>query len=192
MIYTICAILSVGLTFLSGVSYIRATLEGRVQPNLATWLLWAIAPLIGTVAQLASGVGLSTIVVFSSGFFPLCVVLASFRNPQSYWKLQSFDYACGVFSLLALVLWAVTRDAAIAILLSILSDMLAAIPTLRKCYTHPETEDRRAYVLATLGNTVGLGSIREYSFESLAFNLYLAAMPALLVLLLYRKRQRQV
>lgn len=180
-------VVSVGLSILSGLSYVRATLKGEAQPNRVTWLLWAAAPLIGAAGQFASGVGLSTAVVLISGIMPLCVFLASFANRRAYWALSPFDYACGGFSLLALALWALTRDPVVAIALSLLADILAGGPTILKFYAHPETEDRRSYLLAAMANVLGLFAIREYSFESLAFNLYLATATVLFLPLLFRK-----
>ena len=187
MIHTLITILSVGLSVASGLSYIRATLKGDAQPNRVTWLLWAIAPIIGASAQFASGVGISTLVVLVSGVMPFCVFLASFVNRRAYWKLMPFDYACGAFSLLAIILWALTRNPVIAIAFSLVSDVFAAVPTIRKFYSHPETEDRRSYLLAAMGNVLGLFAITQYSFESLAFNLYLALMTVCFLPMLYRK-----
>ena len=184
---TLFAIVSVSLSVLSGLSYVVATLKGRAQPNRVTWLLWGIAPLIGSAAQIASGVGLSTAVVLASGIMPICVFLASFYNSRAYWKLEPRDYACGIFSLLAFVMWALTQNPTAAIVFALVSDILAALPTIRKFYTHPETEDRRSYVLAAIGNVIGLFSITSYSFESLAFNVYLVMMTVTFVPLLYQK-----
>lgn len=192
MLQTTIAIVSVALSVLSGLSYIRATLRGEAKPNRVTWLLWAIAPAIGGFAQLASGVGISTAVIFASAVMPLCVFTASFANPEAYWKLERFDYACGVFSVLAVALWVMTDNPTLAIIFSLISDMLAATPTVRKFFTHPETEDRRSYVLAAAGNVLGLFSIKDYSFESTAFNVYLALMTVTFLPLLFRRELSRI
>jgi len=51
---------------------------------------------------------------FSGGLFPL--FLASFVNPQSYWKLTSFDLMCGSLSLIALFVGGAVDSPRIAIL----------------------------------------------------------------------------
>jgi len=190
MLHTLITFVSVSLTVLAGLSYIRATLRGEARPNRVTWLLWAVAPLIGGVAQLASGVGLSTLVVLSSGVMPFLVFASSFANPKAYWALSRFDYVCGGFSVLALVLWALTRDPTVAILFSLIADVLAGAPTILKFVRHPETEDRRSYIFAAMGNVLGLFSITEYSFESVAFNAYLAFATTVFLPLLYRRELR--
>lgn len=44
--------------------YIKATLKGETKPNKVTWLMWTIAPLIGTVAALSDGVRWAVLPVF--------------------------------------------------------------------------------------------------------------------------------
>src|SRR3989344_785767 len=83
--------------------YIRDTLYRKTKPNRATWFMWSLAPLIATGAALSSGVGWAVLPVFMSGFGPLLVFIASFVNKNSYWKLEQFDYWCGLFSVLALL-----------------------------------------------------------------------------------------
>jgi hypothetical protein len=68
------------------------------------------------------------------------IFLASFTNKKAYRKLEKIDYICGIFSALALVLWRVTKEPAVATIFAILSDGFAAIPTLRKGWRYPETE----------------------------------------------------
>ena len=186
--HTAFAIAGAVINFVGGLSYVRAILEGKATPNRVTWLLWAFVPLIAGAAQLRSGVGMSTLVVMSVGASPACVVIASFIVHKGSWKLGPFDYVCGACALAALALWAMTGDPVTAIVLSILGDAAAALPTLRKAWLAPETEDRPAYVLALIGMILGLLSIREATFSAYAFNVYLLIVSGALVTILYLPR----
>ncbi len=73
-------------------AYIRDTLIGKTKPNLVSWSMWALAPLIGTGAAIFAHADLwATVRIFLAGFIPLLVIVASFANKQSYWKLGLFD-----------------------------------------------------------------------------------------------------
>src|SRR3989344_2835933 len=85
--------------FLGGVAYIKDTLRGKTKPNRVTWFLWMLAPYIGTAAAIGGGVSWAILPVFMAGFIPMLVLFASFLNKNAYWKLGSFDYLCGAFSL---------------------------------------------------------------------------------------------
>ena len=178
------------INFVACLSYVRAILRSEATPNRVTWLLWAFVPLIAGVAQWRSGVGISTLVVLSVGAGPACVVLASFVGGTGSWRLGPFDYVCGACSLAALALWAITGDPVTAIVLSILADAAAALPTVRKAWLEPATENRPAYLIAFVGMVVGILSVREATFSACAFNAYLVAASGTLVLILYLPRRR--
>jgi len=189
---TLLALAGSIVNFAACVNYVRAILKGEAAPNRVTWFLWALVPLIAGVAQLRAGVGISTLVVLSVGAGPACVVLASFVKRTGSWQLGPFDYVCGACALAALALWAVTGEPVTAIVLSIIGDFAAALPTLRKAWLAPATENRPAYVIALLGTTLGIFSVEETTFAAYAFNAYLVAVVGALVLILYLPRRRGV
>ena len=138
-----------------------------------TWLMWSIAPMIGTAAALASGVTWATLPVFMAGLMPLLVFLASFVNPNSYWKLERFDWICGSLAVLALLLWYLSRDAGIAIMFAIASDFSAGVPTLVKCWKYPETETASGFTASGFNNLMSFLVISQWNFANIAFPLYL-------------------
>jgi len=187
--HTAFAIAGAAVNFAACVSYVRAILKGEATPNRVAWSLWALVPLIAGAAQLRAGVGFSTLVVLSVGAGPACVVLASFLRGTGAWQLGLFDYLCGACALAALALWAVTGEPVTAIALSILGDFAAALPTLRKAWLAPATENRSAYLIAFIGMVLGIFSVREATFAAYAFNAYLVAASSTFVLILYWPRK---
>ena len=184
------AIAGAVINFVGGLSYVRAILKGEATPNRVTWFLWAFVPLIAGAAQWQSGVGISTLVVLSVGAGPACVVLASFIAGSGSWQLGPFDYVCGACSLAALALWALTGDPVTAIVLSILGDATAALPTLRKAWLAPATEARSTYLISFVGMVIGIFSVQAPTFAAYAFNAYLVLASSTLVLILYWPRKR--
>ncbi len=123
--------------------YVRDTVRGHTQPNRVTWLLWAVAPLIGFAAEIGEGVGVIAVTTLtcSVGFRAARGAGRLVRQPPRLrLRLTPFDLACGALSVLALIAWQVTGSGNVAILFSVLADLLAAAPTLRKAYTSPHTE----------------------------------------------------
>jgi hypothetical protein len=169
-------------------SYVKKTLKGENKPNRITWLMWSVAPLIATFAAITDGVGWSVLPVFMAGFGPLLVFIASFINKNSYWRLGIFDYLCGLFSLLALILWGITKEPNIAILFAIASDGSAAIPTLIKAWKYPETESVGPYATGLFSALTSFVAIKIWNFSSLAFPLYLVMICALLIVSVYSRQ----
>lgn len=185
-----CAILGAGLGSLGGLYYLYETLTGKVQPNRITWLLWGIFPLVIFVAQRAQGVEGPSWASFAAGFTPLLVVAASFFNPKAYWKSEPRDYALMAGALLGILLWSLTRDPNLAILCSLVADMLAGLPTLLKAHRHPRSESWMAYAISALGFGISLLSVQRHTFEATAFVAYVFLLNAAVALLAVRGRRQ--
>ena len=171
-------------------SYIRETSKGNTKPNKVTWFMWSVAPLIATAASLYAGVTWAVVPVFISGFGPLLVFIVSFFNKNSYWKLERFDYLCGFFSLLALILWVVTKEPNIAIIFAILSDGSAAAPTLFKAWKYPETETAAPFTLGIINSLTSFAAIEVWAFSAYAFPAYLVVINSLISIAILRPKYK--
>jgi hypothetical protein len=165
-------------------SYIRGTLRGVTKPNRVTWLLWGVIPIIATVASLSDGVRWAALPVFMAGFGPLLIFAFSFVNQHAYWKLGRLDYVCGIFSVGAIILWAVTKAPAAAIILSIIADALAAAPTLAKAWRQPETENIGPYVAGFISQLTAIAAFKQFTLSEMAFPIYLLIINATLFLVI--------
>ena len=175
-------LLGFAISLIGGASYAIDTFKGRAKPNRVSWLLWAVAPLIAFAAELSGGVGWQALMTFAVGFIPLVVLAASFTNKQAYWAITPLDLHCG-FSVMALILWALTRNGDIAIVFSILADGLASIPTVVKSYREPGTESYSAYLATALSAGITLLTTTTWNFAHFAFPAYIFLMFTLIFVL---------
>lgn len=173
---------------LGSLSYARNTIRGVTKPNRVSWLMWSIAPFIATGAALSDGVTWTALPVFMSGFCPFMILVASFFNKNAYWKLNLFDYICGAFSVLALILWWISKDPSIAIFFAIISDLFAAIPTITKSWNFPESESSIAFSVGLFSAITSLFALKLYTFSELGFPVYLIVINLVLVLAIERRR----
>ena len=174
-------------TLLATFVYIRSMFKGGAKPNRVSWLMWSIAPFIATAAALSNGVGWAALPVFMSGVSPFMIFSASFVTRKAYWKLVSFDYVCGVLSVLALVLWYLTKDPNVAIVFAIASDGLASIPTLTKAWHHPETESPWPFIVGVFNALTSFAAATMWTFSAYAFPAYLIAINVTLFFSMHKK-----
>ena len=181
------ALAAAAFQLFGGYAYIRATIKGRTKPNRVSWALWAAAPLMSVVIIFYEG-GLSWVVlpVFMAGFVPVLVLLGSYFNKQAYWKLQKFDYVCGLMGGISLVLWLVADQPVIAVVMLVMTDCFAALPTIRKAWHNPETETAIVYLAAMIGGVAGLVNLREFVVIEFAFPLYLVLINILILVAINR------
>lgn len=161
------------LNILGSSTYAWNTFKGKTKPNRVTWFLWALAPLIAFSAQINEGVGLQSLMTFMVGFGPLLVFIASFLNKKAFWQITKLDVFCGILSVIALILWAITGKGLVAIVLSIAADLLAGVPTLIKAYKAPETEHPDVFRNGAISATITLLTIRTWTFANYGFALYI-------------------
>ena len=165
--------------------YILDMRRGRAVPDRVSWTLWAAAPLIAFAAEAAEHASLGALLVtFTLGAGPAAVLLASLASREAYWKLTWLDAACGAASVLALELWAVTRQGNVAIAFAVLADALAAIPTIRKSQSHPESESPWTYLASGTGAILTLLTISRWTFAACAFPVYAAGVCTLIAALI--------
>ncbi len=168
--------------------YIKTILYGKTRPNLISWTLWALAPLIATFLQTKAGAGLSFLAPFMAGFGPLIVILFASIKKRGFWRITKFDIVCGLFSLLALTFYIITNKLAISIFFAILSDALATIPTIRKSWNFPDTESALAYAGGIINYILSLLIITNWIFSIYSFNVYLIIINLIIIFSIYRKK----
>lgn len=171
--------------------YIKSTIKGDTKPNRVTWLMRSIAPLIASVAAFSDWVRRAVLPVFMSGFAPLLVFISSFFNKKSYRKLWKFDYICGFFSLLALILWYITKNPMIAIVFAIISDWSAALPTIIKSLKDPKSESAIAFITWFFNAFTSFFAIKSFWFSEIAFPLYLCVLNILLITIILRWKSKK-
>ncbi len=165
--------LAILLNFIGGSSYVVQTIRGKAKPNRVTWFLWGVIPLIAFFAERGEGVGIQSLMTFMVGFIPIMVFIASFFNKNSQWKLTQLDFLCGALSIIGVILWIITKDANIAIILCIIADFLAGIPTLIKSYKAPETEHYFAYLSGAISAGITMLTITIWNTSHAAFPVYI-------------------
>lgn len=185
-----CAIIGAIIGSLGGMFYLFETIAGRAQPNRITWLLWGIFPMVIFVAQKAEGVEKISWASFAAGFSPLVVVAASFFNKKAYWKSEPRDYYLMAAAIIGIVLWAITDNPNLALLFSLLADVLASIPTIIKSYRSPRSESWIAYGISAFGFGISFLSVQTYDFENAAFVAYIFIINGTLAVLASRTRQQ--
>lgn len=186
------AIIGAVIAAAGGFYYLYETIIGKAKPNRVTWLLWGLLPMITFVAQRVQGVEGLSWASFAAGLTPLLIVTASFFNKKAYWETQPLDYVLMGAALLGIILWLITDEPNLAILLTLIADLLAGIPTIIKSFKHPETESWKAYALSTLGFGISVASIHAFNFETSAFVVYLFAVQLLLTALTVRAPLRKI
>jgi YVTN family beta-propeller protein len=159
------------VNFLAGVGYVIATVRGQARPNRVSWGLWSVTSWSALLGQLDEGVGMPALLTFTVALIPSLIFLASFVG-GAYWRFSKLDVVCGVLAVLTLVAWKLTASGIVAIVLSILVDALAGIPTVVKAFREPESESHVAYTAGMFSAACTLLTLQEFTIATSAFAIY--------------------
>jgi hypothetical protein len=168
-----CAAIAIAVRLVGSGQYAVAVARRRARPNIVTWFLWGVTPMIAVAAQVDGYLRPEVAVTFVLGLGPLVVSAVAFRTDRSASHLTPFTLSCAAASVAGIVAWQVTDNPALAIASCVLADLLASLPTLRKAYGAPESEYAPPYLLSMLAMLVTLGTIDGGDFTSYGFPLYI-------------------
>ena len=98
-----------------------------------------------------------------------------------YKKYTTFDWLCLISALSAILLWVLTNNPLLAILLSILADFLASLPTVVKAYKDSTSESMRAYILAGILGILSVFSTEIFNLANTIWPLYIIFANSLVI-----------
>lgn len=135
--------------------YIRDTRRGEVRPHLVTWCIWTILAAVMTVSatwqhQTASAV-LAGVGLFDCGV----VLLYGWRFGNR--TVNRADYFYLVGALIGIATLLVLHSPVISLVLAVIVDALAFVPTLAHAWNDPHEESQISYALSASAALVMIG-----------------------------------
>lgn len=183
-------VLTFALRLLGGFAYIRAVATGKAKPNMLSWLLWSITPLIVVIADSKSGLTIASLATLALAISPLLVFFTALIRRSGMIKLDAANIACGLLAVLGIMLWQATNQPLLAIIFAILADIASTIPTVRKIAVEPETEYAPTYLMGVGAMLIALLTIREWTFSHVAFPTYVMIINLIIVMLIVHYTQK--
>ncbi len=155
----------------SFVPYIRDILLNKTKPERMSWLIWGILGFIAFFSQFAKGGTFSIIMTGAQAIGDTFIFILAIR-----WGMGGFlkrDLYALVGAVSGLILWLITKEAAIALFIVIFIDGIGAFLTVLKSYEKPKTETISSWVLTFIAGFLACLSVGELNFVLLAFPLYI-------------------
>ncbi len=177
-----------GTAFLMGgyVPYLYALYRKQAKPHAFSWLLWGVMNAIVCAVQVTENAGpgawtsgIATIFNFGIGIYALKY---GERN------IAKADWVILLSVLLALPLWAVTKNPVWSVILVSVLDTLAFLPTFRKSWHRPNEEVATTFFMGMIGYGLAWLAVDNASFANICFPAKVVVVNGLFVaLLLYRR-----
>ncbi len=167
---TIFGVVSGVLSAICYVPYIRDIFKGSTKPERATWFIWSVLTVILLFAQLAKGATNSIWLTVVQALGVTVIFILSLWFGEG--GLQRKDIVALGVATIGLVAWFITKDAAVALWLTIFIDFSGAILTIIKAYQEPETETQSTWIISSIAGLFGTLAVGSFSLGLLAFPVY--------------------
>lgn len=141
-------IVSTLLAIYCSVPYLQAIIKGRTKPHQFSWLIFVIMNGIVTSSQYLKGARASVLISLTFFIFSFIIFLLSLKYGSR--DTSRFDKLLFGFSLATIVVWFLTKDAAIAIWLTVVIDIAATSMIILKIKGDPKSEDPYPWLLGSI------------------------------------------
>lgn len=188
MIEKVFGLLAVACAAIQFIPYIYDTLKGHTQPQRAAWLIWFALGGVIFFTQLAEGARASLWVTCMHMTGNLTIFLLAIK--RGYGRFTKRDAMSLGIAGLGLILWALTKQPTIALIIAIGVDSIGAALVATKAYRDPHSETLSTWVFAGLAGlcaTFAVGSLQQPIL--LAYPLYVVLNCSVTSLtIIFRKR----
>jgi len=188
---TFLVILS-SLLFIAGtVPYLVGVIKRRVKPKIVTWLIWTLLTSISLVAAIYDGQYTTVVLLTCSAISTILVVIFGWK--YGYKKFERLDGLCLIGAIIGIILWQIFNSPWVAVLASIVIDIIGAVPTLVHAWNKPGEEAWISFYLSFMGAFCTLLTLESYAITAFAYPLYLfCSNLAFSTVILTRRRAKRI
>ena len=179
----IIGVLAGVLEFSAFFLYYISILQGKTRPNRATWFVLTIVGFLIVASYYASGARETIWIPVSYAVGPMIAFLLSIKYGEGGWTV--FDRLCLLGCFIGIVLWKVSHSPEITLFFSILVDFLGILPTLKKAYLDPLSEDKTAWLVTALASALNIFAVSMWTFSIGAYPVYMLFLNSVIAALLF-------
>ena len=183
-IYYVLGFLSAIFFTIAYIPYIVSVIQGKTKPHPFSWLLWGLIGILSLYFYIHVGAHETLPFAYCGAVFPFVIFLFSIK----YWKggFSQFDYLVLALSLVSIILYLIFHSATVSLSMSILADMFAFMPTLRKTYLDPSSESLSSWGLFLTSYFLSVFAISKWTYGVAIFPCYLAVFGTIMCILILR------
>ena len=182
------AAIAILMTLVGYFYYFRDIFAGKTKPHAFTWLVWASLTAIGFAGQISDNGGAGAYITgLTAAISFIIFFLALFKGEK---EITRSDWISLGGAAAALLLWFLTDNPLLAVILITLIDFLGFVPTIRKSIRKPHEETLISYVLAGLKFVLAIIALDNYSAVTVLYPASLVFANLLFVMLLVSKRRQ--
>lgn len=185
------AVIAAILAVVGNVSYLKSVVKGKVQPHPYTWFIWSIVSMTTFFGGIAKGAGIGALPTGVAEAFTIIIFLLSLKYlwQGKAGQIRKIDHYFLAAALLGLIPWALTKDPTVSVVIVVLIDIIAFVPTLRKTWSNPKTEQPVLYTMNVARHVLTLFSLGAYNLATMFHSIAMICINTLMTYFIQRKKK---
>lgn len=189
--HSIVGFVAGGIAVLSTIPYLWSIFRGTTRPSIISQLLWFLFVILALSGQYAAG-GLSWSMATAIGTATNNLILiAVCLYGYGYTGHTRLDWISGFLALIGLALWQLTQIPEIAILFAIAASIAAGLPTYRKTFFNPETDNAPVWFMIFISAVISLAIAPAFTFASTALLAFFCVEALMMVWFASRRPEKR-
>ncbi len=184
----VIAIVAALLAIAGNVPYLIDIVRERIKPHPYTWFVWSLVSGIVFFGQVAKGAGVGAIPTAAAEIFTFIIFLLSLK--YGFKDIRASDTFFLILALLGVGLWVYTNDPTASIVIAVLIDVIAFVPTLRKTWKYPTTETPILYSTNVLRHVLALFALQSYNLATTLHSVVMIGINSSMVAIIIYRRYR--
>ena len=143
------------------IPYLVSIFRGHTKPERTTYFIWLILEAVTVSSYIAVGARTTIWTGIAYTFTALIIFILSIKHGMGGFSV--FDIICFLLAMSGIALWFSTSDALLTLYFSTFVSFIAYLPTIKKAYFLPETENTLSWTMTfctALVNVCALTSFR--------------------------------
>ncbi len=168
--------------------YLRSIVQWETKPHIYTAALYALMTGLIFYSQLSNGAGIWSTYLWIT-FVVWCIIfLMSFKYGIK--DIVFSDKISLIIALLSIPIWYLSWSALLTVLLVILIDLFSTIPTVRKTYKDPYSENTYVYLIEFVWIFFSILALSSINFINAWYLIYIMLFDLLMfAVVFYRRKQ---
>lgn len=186
----IVAVIAAVLAFVGNISYLKDCFKGHVHPHPYTWFIWSIVSMTTFFGGLAKGAGIGALPTGIAEGFTIVIFLFSLKYlfKRQVGHIHVMDHYFLAICVVGLIPWALTKDPTLSVIIVVLIDIVAFVPTMRKTWSHPKTERPLLYEMNVARHALTLFSLQAYNIATTFHSIAMILTNTIMTIFIRRKK----
>jgi len=164
---TYLGVLGIIVGFAGYAPYVRDVFTGKTKPHAFSWLAWSVLEWTAFFAQLSKHAGAGAWITGLSAMVGLLVACVALYRKET--EIHVFDWVALCGAIIGIILWTLTNNPLLAVILVTISDALAFIPTFRKSFYKPDQETLIEYAFSAVKWMIAIFALQTISLTTWLF-----------------------